>query len=540
MSDTTPKRITPKQTQELRQRCQTDLYFLGKNVLGKDLEEQPHREVCDFFIHKNPDIKSEEWSEYKSRLLMIPRGSFKSTLDVVDCVQSIIADPDIRILIVTAEMSLAEAFVAELRNYFLVREDVGPTQFQMLFPEFCLPAKTKTLATEFTTPARKNFKKEPTVWASSTGSQMPGWHCDVLKLDDVVNNLNSNDDTQSAKIIANFNFARKLVDPGGYIDVIGTPYSPIDLYAYIQKHFDEEETFLKYIRPAWSLKLEARGIPEEKLTAEHFDLFFPARLTYKFLKKEQKYDPVTFGSQYLIDPRAAVNKKFDETAVRNCVISWKSIPSELSYYAAWDLGYKKTQGANSTSGPVMAVDKQGRMYLMNMTWGLFSMNELTFNIADTCRRYPLQITGIEDVNGAQWLSNDIDAQCVKLGTEAKIFWIPVDRTKDAKYHRIMRLSPLFEKGKLFISDACPYVDDIIDQFLNFTGSKNGADDMIDAISFFPRFVNLIPHVDIDAEAHKKEWEKVKRDCMKRLLYPDEQIIPQGKIEEVEPDFHNYF
>lgn len=539
MGDITPKRLNPRQVGELRYKAQTDLYFLAKNVLGKDLEEQPHREVCDFFVKKNPDLKSEEWSKMKSRLLMIPRGSFKSTLDVVDCVQAIICDPDIRILIVTAEMSLAEAFVAELKNYFLVREDVGPTQFQMLFPEFCIPAKTKTLATEFTTPARKNFKKEPTVWASSCGSQMPGWHTDFLKLDDVVNNLNSNDDTQAAKIIATFNFARKLVDPGGYIDVIGTPYSPIDLYAFIQKHV-EESTFIKLIRPAWLLKPSARGKSEEKLTEQDYDLFFPTRLTFEFLKQEQKYDPITFGSQYLIDPRSAANTLFDEDAVRGSVIPWRAIPQDLVYYAAWDLGYKKNALANSTSGPVIGVDKQGRMFVVNMTWGRFSMNELTFHIADTCRRYPLQITGIEDVNGAQWLTTDIDLQCQKLGTDAKIFWIPVDRTKDAKYHRIIRLSPLFEKRKLFISDACPYVDDIIEQFLNFTGSKNGQDDMIDAISFFPRFVNLIPTQEIDEKANREQWELIKRDCLNRMLYPEEQIIPQIKQEEPEVDFHQYF
>jgi len=536
------KPVSPKQVQDLRYKCQTDLFFLAKNVLGKDLEDQPHREVCGLFVPKDPNRPYTEWHLKKQRLLMIPRGSFKSTLDVVDCVQAIICDPNIRILIVTAALNLAEAFVQELRHYFLVREDVGPTQFQLLFPEFCVSAKVKSLATEFTTPARKIFKKEPTVWASSAGSNLPGWHCDFLKLDDCVNNLNANQDEQISKTVEIYNFARKLVDPGGYIDVIGTPYNPNDLYSYIQKHALEEDLLI-YAKPAW--KVKERSLKKlrsnEELKEEDYDLFFPSRLTYQFLRKEQRMDPVSFESQYLINSRATAKQYFDETSVRASVIPWRAIPQNVSYYAAWDLGYKTAASSNVTAGPVVAVDQNGRMYVTDLCRGKFSVNELTFHIADTIRRYPLQLTGIEDVNGGQWLEPEINRQAERLGIQSKIYWIPVDRTKDAKFRRIIRLSQLFDQRRLFISDACPHADEIVEQFLNFTGSKSGTDDIIDAISFFPSFIHIYPQEDPNSEEYKRQWEKMKEASFHSLLWPDAPADPQPSIDvPMEPSYNDYF
>jgi hypothetical protein len=38
--------------------AKTDLYFLGKDVLGKDFVEHPHRAMCDFYVKKDPSFKT--------------------------------------------------------------------------------------------------------------------------------------------------------------------------------------------------------------------------------------------------------------------------------------------------------------------------------------------------------------------------------------------------------------------------------------------------------------------------------------------------
>lgn len=511
----------------------TDLFFLGKNILGKDLHEKPHREVCDFFLKKNPDIPLKDLDPVKQRLLMIPRGTFKSTLAVIDCVQLILNYPDIRILILTAEKKLATAFSEELRNYFTVIKD-QPTDFQLLFPEFCVSASKREPSNEFTTPARKTFRKEPTVWSNSIGSNLPGWHCDYLRCDDVVTNLNSIEGDQVEKIISGFNFARKLIDPDCYCDLIGTPYDSNDLYAHVQKNSDSS-TLKVLVRPAWTVKPESKGKSESELGKQDYDLLFPARLTYEFLAKERKLDPITFNSQYLVDPRAHSRHLFTEELVRASVISWQSIPKQVSYYAAWDLAYGQSMVTDFTAGPVAAVDPQGRIYIVDLSHGRFNGTDLVFRIADTIRRYPLQLSAIEDMHGARWLEPEIARACARLGVQPRIHWLPVDRSKDAKVIRISRLAQLFAERRLFISDACPELETIIEAFASYTGSKNAHDDIPDAISFFPRFVQINP---VNAEQNARDWEQLRKRALYDMLYP---VAPPAPAEpEIMPEPVSYF
>lgn len=471
---------------------------------------------------------------------MTSRGAFKSSIDVLDCVQAIICDPDIRILILTAEKNLATAFAEEVRNYFTV-VDGSPTEFQLLFPEFCVPAGKREKSNEFTTPARRTYRKEPSIWANSIGSNLPGWHCDILKLDDVVTNTNAAEPDQIEKLIKDVNFARKLVDPGGYTDVIGTPYAPNDLYYDIQKH-GEPDSLKTLIRPAWTVKPTATLKTTSELLETDVELLFPSRLTFKFLRKEQRRDPVTFDSQYLINPRSASRFVFTEDMVRDAILPWQAIPQRLNYYAAWDLAYKSGITNNSAAGAIIAVDEQARLYLMDLVWGKFDQSELTFQIADVARRHPLQLCAIEEANGVRWLESEIDRAAQRLGVKVPIHWLPVDRQKDAKMIRVARLAQLFKEKRLFISSGCPHIDDIIEQFANFSGSKNGVDDIPDCISFFPRFVNINPGQHIDAKQYEEMWAKIREQAMHDLLYPisdPNPVVMDSPVEESAEVIH-YF
>lgn len=526
--------LSKQQIKDLRHRCQTDLFFLSTAVLKKDLVETPHREMCEFFIKKNPDVPLVDLDPIKNRLLLCPRGSFKSSVDVLDCVQWIICYPDIRILILTAEKKLAEAFAEELRNYFTIVKDAA-TDFQILFPEFCVPDSKREPSTEFTTPARRNFKKEPTLWANSIGSNLPGWHTDVLKCDDTINNVNANEPEQIEKVIKAYNYARKLVDPGGYVDVVGTPYDPNDLYAFIQKNAED----LKVLhRPAWTVKADSKEKAPDELSEGDFDLYFPSRLTYSYLKKEQKMDPVTFESQYLLNAYAQSKQIFTKELLHSIILPWQSIPKDVSYYASWDLAYGQKIKSDYTAGFVAAVDSSGRLYILEGIRGRFSAVNLAYNIAEFMRRYPLQLTGIEDMLGGQWLDTDINEAAIKVGVQPRIHWLPVDRSKDAKMNRITRLQGLMEKKTLFISDGITNIDEIIEAFLDFTGSKNSHDDVPDAISFFPRFVPMQPQ---GAEFNKASWAQLQNDCLRELIFPTSVPVPVYEAySEPEPDPILYF
>src|ERR1019366_192273 len=105
--------------------AQTNLFFLCK-FLGYDAVSDSeyvwtdgtvhntHEEIAnDFFVRKTPTVKTFEafataYIDKKERLLLVPRGGFKSTMDMTDCIQYICCWPEVTIMILTGVLGLAE------------------------------------------------------------------------------------------------------------------------------------------------------------------------------------------------------------------------------------------------------------------------------------------------------------------------------------------------------------------------------------------------------------------------------------------------
>ena len=120
--------------------AQTNLFFLCKLLEKyKDTTDRPyiwtdgtthntHEEICnEFFVRKNPTFATfkefaGQYIDKKERLLLVPRGGFKSSIDMADCVQWIINFPEVTILVLTGVLSLANDFVAEIKGHFTLEE----------------------------------------------------------------------------------------------------------------------------------------------------------------------------------------------------------------------------------------------------------------------------------------------------------------------------------------------------------------------------------------------------------------------------------
>src|SRR5882762_6911765 len=86
--------MTKEELAKLRYRARTDLYWLAKDILGMDaLNERVHRPICETFVQKKPGKPLWEQSEIKERLILAPRGHFKTSLDEADIIQWILLDP---------------------------------------------------------------------------------------------------------------------------------------------------------------------------------------------------------------------------------------------------------------------------------------------------------------------------------------------------------------------------------------------------------------------------------------------------------------
>jgi len=483
-------------TDFLRFMCRTNLLFLGREIFNKDLMFFTHAPVCNFFVQKNPSKTIAEQDETKDRLLLYPRGSFKSSINAIDCVQWFINFPNIRILILTAESGLAVAFIGEIKNYFLIPDRTDATNFQKLFPKWTLTHKTEGIEDEFICPCRTvgdEKKRDPSAWASSILSNLPGWHCDLMKGDDVVNDKNTDTSMLIAKVNRKIDLAESLVDPGGYKDLLGTPYAPADLYSHTVESVLHPGDLKTLITPARWLRAEMIHKDERDCTPADYELLFEfdkrgaEKLTHAFLNKKKKRNLANYLSQYMLSTAGTHKIKFTMELMIQRTIGLEAVPSQLQYYIIWDFAYAPNQRSDYSVGAVVGLDIENRVYVMEVFRDHYLDNDLAKEIASSFARYRPRLIPIENSNGAQFLERSIRQYALEAGFEyIPLDFFKVDRSPNAKASRVGALQPLLYTGQLFFLNTISCLEDLYKEFKDFGTSLH--DDIPDAISHIHRII----------------------------------------------------
>lgn len=533
---------------------QTDLFWLCVVPLGEPLAlVETHRAITDdFFIKKNPYVDARTWKEavskqstIKNRMLLYPRGTFKSSIDRLDIVQWIICFPNIRILVMTAEESLAESFVKDVKKHFLVPENTKLTRFQMLYFAHCERASKKGAANEYTTRARTLEQPEPTVLALSLGMSTAGKHFDVGKFDDCVSEINSGPRAtpeQRKTVSDDLKLKRYLIDGYGFRDYVGTIYDPADGYGVLQLTIPE---LLVRKKPALWLKEESITKPKNLLTEADYHLLFPVdaagveRLTYKFLRAEQDIDEYLFSCQYLLEPLASRTVKFTDQLLRSHITQAEGFPQSGTYriFSAWDLAYSVEAGRDYSVGCVgwfvVSGPLAGKMFIVEMIRGRFSKFELAFKIADMASRWKVERLGIENSPGASFLDTDIRQQLIRCGhASCPIDWFPVDTQKGAKNARAEGIEILLMNDRLWFSSEIAILDDVIKEFINFKPGSKRKDDCVDSVGHLARYMpsNVeIPHT--EQEQFDAVLDILRQKDLHDRLYPG-YVAPEPVPESV--------
>lgn len=532
--------LTQESTKEMllyRFLAQTNLFFLC-NVLEKykDITINTHEDICNkFFVQKNPTFATFEkfanqYTDLKDRMLLVPRGGFKSSIDMADCVQWIINYPAITILILTGTLQLATDFVGEIKQHFSLEENgipdpktgksgYGPrkmmdkettlwsnSMFQVLFPEHCTqPGEGKQ--TEFQTPAGGD-EKEPTIRAASIEQALSGAHFCVMKLDDVVTNENSLTVDRLDKVNKQIGVNRAMLHPYGFMDVIGTWYDDKDYYGKTIKNeinFAEEEGLQEnivgsvdkgrfnshvfvnvYLRAAWWFTEEAEkaGKIEAEAKANDYELWFPERLSYKFLAQERKTDPDGFAIKYLNNPRQLSKIKFPRELLVRRTIPHNQLPPQGVIVTTVDTAYSTKSWADYTV-ILTSLIYGGRFYIINMVRGRFNEYELPAVIAATAYKWKPKRIAIEDSVGVKWMGQELKREMNKLQISVPLEFVSLGLGSKAKA-KAMKAKPvlrLLGDERMLFSNSCEGLEEIYTELEQFTGTSDDAhDDIVSALS----------------------------------------------------------
>lgn len=482
--------------EQIRHGCMTDLFFLGK-LLGYNLDERVHGPICGFFVHKKPGTALTKQDPIKQRLLLYPRGHFKTTLDMIDCIQWILVEPNVRILLMSGTLELTERMIHEIKSHF-----TGNGPLRTYFPEFCAPLGAELgLRDSFTSPARtRTWVREPTVSTSTAESIKAGSHYDVIKVDDLVNEVNSQTKDQIEKTIQSFHYTTPLLDPGGYRDVIGTRYDYSDLYGTILD--GDNKSWLILQRPCWQVMDDGKKdllFPERFCTDQDLD---SSKLN---LDQVQRENPYLFNCQYLNNPVPTDTQHFTPQLIMQRTIPDAQIPRGLRYFITWDLGYSNKEVADWSVGAVGGYDSQGRLFVIDLVRGRYTPSQLVDVIIGSYQKWGLiRRIGIEASAGAPLLQAAIDMKARNLRTYLPVDWLKVKNFKGSKLERISSLEGLLQAGKLWFRAGLTNYESMLMEMTRFPKYKN--DDIPDAISML---LNYRTMMDYDFEPAEVEFAHAK-------------------------------
>ncbi|MFN3449206.1 MAG: phage terminase large subunit, partial [Roseococcus sp.] len=208
-------------------------------------------------------------------LLMAFRGCGKSTLMALFCAWSLYRRPDLRILVLAAEQSLAAKLVAHTRR-ILERHPLCAR---------LLPEGVEGWAADRFTVVRDAPLRDPSMLGQGLGGNITGMRADMILCDDVEVPGNCDTPGKRAELRERLAEAEFILTPGGLILYAGTPHTEESLYR-------EGDEFLVGYRRLVVPILDGQG---RSAWPERFDEDAVAAL-------RRRVGPIRFARQMMLEP----------------------------------------------------------------------------------------------------------------------------------------------------------------------------------------------------------------------------------------------
>jgi len=504
-------------------------------------------------------------------LILDPRSFLKTTSNVIaHTIQWILNYPDVTLLVVQATTKKAHDFLREVKGKF----QVNP-YLRALFPEHC-PEEKYALdwgtQAEFVTEARTRgyAPKEATVMTASIDSGTAGYHFDVMKFSDIVEENNSRTVDQNLSVIRSFYVMENLlVRPDSWMDVEGTTYHYADLYTDLMetetKKVKEERTWSIHVRGCYK-----RRDPETKLEQKDF---YPETLDWPYIVDEEKPAPkdeespdfrrqswwperfptevlelrrlhpiqsVLFSSQMLNKPKESVHSAFPWDAKKGYP---RIIPRDVFQRNVRVAYYDVTVDTADTTGPrsdytAMVAggwSDSGVLYIVEIVRARLDQDQMINEILRLNRKYKPEHVKIEKTPYVRGMEPAL-RRIIDIRREyVPIELIPRD-TQISKEERILRtLSPWYKRKEIVFVDDCGHLDEVQEEMTKFP--NNRFDDVLDAMSdlfqgkewFGRETVRRGPRGQVPEEWLKSKWQRAAESAWERTMgfEDDTSIIRPG-------------
>ncbi len=417
---------------------------------------QPHGRYCQSMIEWNgePDPDNDDLINYKWKMTLWPRGSFKSAVfDIGMAAWEIARNPNIRILVCSETGKQARKFVKKTME--IVDSDWFKDRFGVH-----RGSSWKIAVGEFTSALREppepgtvEHEKEPTILAAGVGEVQTGSHWDLVIMDDICSQENTKNPEAIETLWFWFGETLAQLDPGCRLFVIGTLHHFADIYCRIQKDPEMREEF-EFSIHAWR---DPPGNPSEDNGGE---IFFPSRLTRAFVAKQKMFmPPRMFACFYENVPSSEEDRIFKPEYFQ--VIKDEEIPGNTWGYIFTDFAFiaeeKKKGKADRCAFWVVSMDVNRYAYVRDVWIGRWKPSD---SVKIICQLWDSGCQAGWNMKGVvvEWTVHneilmsafeEIRRQCF---IHPKI--IPIQgRSQEVKDMRIEASEPKWRRGEMYFAES---------------------------------------------------------------------------------------
>lgn len=463
-----------------RARAKRDKFFLANDILGFDFQEC-HAELFACFIQYDGSKSWAAQSDVKDRMVLWSRGHYKTTAVVVEIIQAVLNNPNVRILLMQGSIPVTKTLLKQVFAHF--SGEAAGSRLMELFPEFCgIKKELHGTALQFTTCARTQLQlAQATVTVASPRSVKTGQHYDMGFFDDLVNDQNYRNQKLVEHVQEDFDLAQPLIDPSGYRFVTGTRYAFGDLYERILRRNATSGKWVISVTDCWT---DSSSALRDDQKIPRFPCFTKKNgeqggFSLDLLLQMQTDNPAIFACQYLNRPVHASRQAYTTELLRGAVINSDDTPPLSQPIFMVDLASSEDATADDSVIAVGKVDSMGIGYMCDQRGGQWSPIELALNVIDMALRHrPVKIL-LEGTGSCKYFIGFLQLIARQKNVFLPVDSIRVDNKADAKNMRVVSLAGVIKRGRFKFLAGLSKFDQLIEQAIEFPKGRHGHDDYID-------------------------------------------------------------
>ncbi|KKM22798.1 hypothetical protein LCGC14_1621620 [marine sediment metagenome] len=447
----------------MRKWAKRDLFFLTNTILEYDLlSPKLHKHYCKW---------KEETRGHQYRLELLPRGHYKTTLNIGESIQIALPNDDkivteypwtlgsnVKILLSHETEKGASRMLYEIAEAFMSKP-----MMLAFFPE-CIPTRRRqrinTLELEL---PRDTHWKEPTFDVIGAGGAAQGRHYHRLKLDDLIGEKARESLTTMNGVLEWFDNMNSLLtrDKIDGWDLIGTRYCLYDVYSHAMKIYgiDFDASVLNAVDQERE-RLEPGLLASYIRSAIEFgEIIFPEEKSmekFKILMKNRKI----WASQYANNPLDSALTEFDAKWLKfynvanngDLIIfegdtSRRVQPDQMDRVVLIDPSMGEDDTADETGIVVTGTDSHNNVYILETIRKRLKPHELIAKMFELNGRWYPRLFSVEEVNFSAIYRYWFTQECERLGISPQVYGYKTrSRNKES---RVKVLGPLGIAGQIY-------------------------------------------------------------------------------------------